>query len=230
MTIHQVKPNSRDAVTISARLNEIRDKVRTMIETGVLKPGERVNEQALASQLGVGRNSAREALRSLERSGLVRIIPNRGAEVRKITLEEALDLYDVRAGLARVAGRLIAARLTVAEEAGLLSLMDRMEEALHARDGTAYNLLNSAFHQQLMAATKNPRLVEINDTVEGELMLYLRKGVYTIAQMQASHEEHRRIVEALRNGRIDDAAKAFEGHILTGKQRMLDTVTHSGHN
>src|SRR5690349_7693980 len=109
------KSTPRAAESISSRLDDIRAQVRAMITNGTLKPGDRVNEQALAAQLGVGRNSAREALRLLERSGLVRIVPNRGAEVRKITLEEALDLYDVRAGLARVAGRLAASRLSAGE-------------------------------------------------------------------------------------------------------------------
>jgi DNA-binding GntR family transcriptional regulator len=217
----------RDAVAISSRLDEIREQVRTMIQTGALKPGERVNEQALAAQLGVGRNSAREALRSLERTGLVRIVPNRGAEVRKVSLEEALDLYDVRAGLARVAGRLVAARLSPKEESELVTLMDRMKAALQERASVAYTTLNDAFHTQLMAAAKNPRLTEVNEAVELQLSLYLRKGVYTLAQMQVSYDEHSRMLDAVRNGRVNDAADAFESHILTGKQRMLDTVSRA---
>ena len=218
---------TRDAESISSRLGEIRAEVLTMIESGALKPGERVNEQALAAQLGVGRNAAREALRSLERTGLVRIVPNRGAEVRKVSLEEALDLYDLRAGLARVSGRLVAARLSSAEERRLGELLDGMEAALHTRDGASYAKLNDEFHRCLMAATKNPRLVEINETIEGELRLYIRKGVYSVSQMHASNEEHRRLFDAIRHGRVGDAAEAFEAHILTGKQRMLDTVSHS---
>ncbi len=217
----------RDAEVIATRLDEIQDEVRRMISEGRLQPGERVNEQALAAQLGVGRNSAREALRSLERSGLVRIVPNRGAEVRKVSLEAALDLYDLRAGIARTAGRLAATRLETSEEARLLELMEQMEGALNARDGGTYHQLNNVFHDCLMAITKNPRLIDVNKTVEAELSLYLRKGVYTMAQMQLSHTEHSRLVEALRSGKVVEAADLFEGHILTGKQRMLDTVTRS---
>jgi DNA-binding GntR family transcriptional regulator len=217
----------RDAEVIATRLDEIQDEVRRMISEGRLQPGERVNEQALAAQLGVGRNSAREALRSLERSGLVRIVPNRGAEVRKVSLEAALDLYDLRAGIARTAGRLAATRLETSEEARLLELMEQMEGALNARDGGTYHQLNNVFHDCLMAITKNPRLIDVNKTVEAELSLYLRKGVYTMAQMQLSHTEHSQLVEALRSGKVVEAADRFEGHILTGKQRMLDTVTRS---
>lgn len=215
---------TRDAEAISTRLDEIQEQVRTMIDNGTLRPGERVNEQALAMQLGVGRNSAREALRSLERTGLVRIVPNRGAEVRKVSLEEALDLYDVRAGIAHTAGRLAAMRLEPAEESELQQLVDQMEAALNQRDGGTYSHLNQLFHTSLMGATKNLRLIGLDKAVAAELSLHIRKGVYTMAQMQLSHAEHKRMLEALRNGQVAEAADAFERHILNGKQRMMDTV------
>jgi DNA-binding GntR family transcriptional regulator len=222
---------TRDAESITMRLDEIQEKVRVMIDDGTLRPGERVNEQALAVQLGVGRNAAREALRSLEQTGLVRIVPNRGAEVRKVSLEEALDLYDVRAGIAHSAGRLATLRIEPAEEAELQKLLDGMEAALAARDGAEYSSLNQLFHDLLMAATKNPRLINLHKSVAAELSLHIRKGVYTMAQMHLSHVEHCDLFEALRNGRVSEAADAFERHILNGKQRMLDTVrTPSGSN
>lgn len=215
---------TRDAGAITARLDVIQEQVRAMIDNGTLTPGERVNEQALAQQLGVGRNSAREALRALERTGLIRIVPNRGAEVRKVSLEEALDLYDVRAGIAHVAGRLATMRLGPAEEAQLEQHLQGMKAALDGRDGARYNELNHEFHAALMQATKNPRLVRMDETVAGELSLHIRKGVYTMAQMQLSHAEHQLIMEAIRNGRVAEAAEAFEHHIMNGKQRMLDTM------
>ncbi|MES2784167.1 MAG: GntR family transcriptional regulator [Pseudomonadota bacterium] len=214
----------RGAEAITTRLDDIQDQVRAMIDNGTLQPGERVNEQALAVQLGVGRNSAREALRSLERTGLVRIVPNRGAEVRKVSLEEAIDLYDVRAGIAHTAGRLATMRLEPAEEAELQRMMDDMGAALAARDGGKYSTLNQAFHQVLMAATKNPRLVALDKAVAAELSLYIRKGVYTTAQMHLSHGEHGVLLDALRNGRVAEAAAAFERHIMNGKERMMYTV------
>lgn len=221
---NMTKIATRDAESIANRLDEIQEQVRTMIHSGALRPGERVNENALAAQLGVGRNSAREALRALEQVGLVRIVPNRGAEVRKVSLEEALDLYDVRAGVAHSAGRLAAMRLEPTEEAAIQKLLDGMEAALAARDGATYSSLNQDFHAALMGASKNPRLIALDKAVAAELSLHIRKGVYTMAQMQLSHAEHRGIVQALRDGRVAETADAFEHHILKGKQRMLDTV------
>ncbi|TCG05032.1 GntR family transcriptional regulator [Paraburkholderia steynii] len=221
------KGNARAPEVIASKLDDIRDQVRAMIQRGDLRPGERVNEQALANQIGVGRNSAREALRSLEQAGLVRIVPNRGAEVRRLSLEEAMDLYEIRAGLARTAGRLAALRLTTDEEHLLGLLLDQMDAAVAERDSRLYQTLNTEFHRQLMAATKNPRLITINQAVADELTLYLHKGVYSFTQMQRSSKEHRELYEALRAGQADAAAQAFENHVQTGKKRMLDTVSTS---
>lgn len=224
MAREMTKANVRDPEAIAFRLDDIREKVRMLIQNGDLKPGERVNEQALAAQLGVSRNAAREALRSLERSGLVTIIPNRGAEVRRVLLEDALHLYDIRAGLARTSGRLIALRITAEEEKELLALLDRMDAAVEHRNHHEYHDLNADFHQALMRITKNPRLIAINDAIDDELKLYLQRGVFTLAQMRMSQVEHRKIVDAIMSGQPEIAAEAFEKHVLTGKQRMLDTT------
>ncbi|OLL29264.1 GntR family transcriptional regulator [Burkholderia sp. SRS-W-2-2016] len=219
------KVNTRAPEAIASKLDDVRAQVRAMIQRGELRPGERVNEQALAQQIGVGRNSAREALRALEQAGLVRIVPNRGAEVRRLSLEEAMDLYEIRAGLARTAGRLATLRITGEEEQILANLIERMEAAVVARDEREYQALNDEFHRHLLNATKNPRLIKINQAVEEELTLYIHKGVYSFAQMQRSAKEHREIFDALRTGQPDLAAQAFEMHVLTGKKRMLDTVS-----
>ena len=78
MACEMTRATVRDPEAIAFRLDDIREKVGMLIENGDLRPGERANEQALAAQPGVSRNAAREALRSLEHSGLVTIIPDRG--------------------------------------------------------------------------------------------------------------------------------------------------------
>ena len=164
-------------------------------------------------QIGIGKLLARDAG------------ADRGAA--QVAADEIRQIMWDFASIARTAGRLSASRLENEEETQLLALMDQMDVALKARDGGTYHKLNKTFHDLLMAITKNPRLIDLNNTIEAELSLYLRKGVYTLAQMQQSHTEHSRLVEALRNGRVTETADLFECHILTGKQRMLDTVTRS---
>ncbi len=95
-----------------------------MLRSGALVPGERLKEFDLAQRLQVNRSVAREALRTLEYAGLVRIVPNRGAELRKLSMEEALNLYDLRAGLARAAARSAALRAERAEVKQLQELQN----------------------------------------------------------------------------------------------------------
>lgn len=218
------EPASRSAAAIASKQHELRERVRGLIHSGALRPGERVNEQAMAAEFGVGRNVVREALRSLEQIGLVRIVPNRGAEVRRVALEDALELYDIRASLAREAGRLTALRVTPEVAGELEVLQAQMSDALARRDGRQYQSLNAEFHQRLLKASKNARLIELNQAVENELALYIGKGVFSLAQMQASDVEHRHIVEAVGASNAEAAASAFEAHVRHGRQRMLDTV------
>lgn len=218
------EPVSRSAAAIASKQHELRERVRGLIHSGTLRPGERINEQAMAAEFGVSRNVAREALRSLEQIGLVRIVPNRGAEVRRVALEDALELYDIRASLAREAGRLTALRVMPEVVGELEVLQAQMSDALARRDGHQYQSLNAEFHQRLLKASKNARLIELNQAVENELALYIGKGGFSLAQMQASNVEHRHIVEAVGAANVEAAACAFEAHVRHGRQRMLNTL------
>jgi DNA-binding GntR family transcriptional regulator len=203
----------------------IREKIERMILSGDIPAGQRLNENALASELNVSRGPIREATRSLENAGLVEIVRNRGVFVRQISLEDALHLYDVRAGLARVAGRLLAGRATSEEIAALQETHEKMEQAREAQDQPAYNQGNRLFHSQLVTFAGNPRLTNYHETTNKELRLFVRRGVLGPARLRISNREHEAILDAVVQGDAGAAADAFERHILNGKQRMLDSLT-----
>src|SRR6476660_8253200 len=116
----------------------IEGEVERMIMAGEIAPGDRSNENQLALRFGVSRGPIREALRSLEAGGLVELKPNRGVFVRSITLAEACDIYEVRAGLFGLAGRLCAQRLSRDEVAEMKRLIVAMEKAAKAKNFDAY--------------------------------------------------------------------------------------------
>ena len=198
-----------------------------MVLRGDIEAGERINELRLAGRLK-SRGPVREALRSLERAGLLVAIPNRGMFVRKLELEEALHLYDVRAGLARVAARLAAQRASAKQLKRLQALFHRMEQACAAREVAQFYHWNSAFHAELMETSCNPRLVAMSESVRNELQLYLGKGVVGPAQLRKSQAEHRTVLAAIERGDAEAAGAAFEAHVLAGKQRMLDYLGSRG--
>ncbi|WP_316977094.1 FCD domain-containing protein [Shumkonia mesophila] len=206
----------------------VREKIERMILSGEIAGGERLNENALAAQLNVSRGPLREATWSLEQAGLVQIVRNRGVFVRKISLEDALHLYDVRSGLARVAGRLLASRVTAEQIAVLTGLYEALERARETQDQAAYNEGNRRFHASLVEFTGNARLISYHETTEKELRLFVRRGVLGPARLRVSNGEHKQILDCIVKGDDEGAAAAFERHILNGKRRMLESLSSAG--
>lgn len=198
--------------------------VRGMIVRGEIPAGGKLNEHALAGKLGVSRTALREAVRLLERSNLVVIEPNRGVFVRRITLKQALDLFDVRAGLARTAGSLGAVRASEEQLTAMAALHARMGATREAGDGVGYYDANTQFHATLMAATGNERLVLLEQMMSAELQLFRRRNLGNAGHLDASCAEHGRILDAMEARDPMRAARAAERHIQGGKQRMLDTM------
>lgn len=206
----------------------VREKIERMILSGEIPAGARLNENALAAQLNVSRGPVREATWSLEQAGLVKIIRNRGVFVTEISIEDALHLYDIRSGLARIAGRLLASRVTAEQVDVLNDLHDSLEQARLAQDQPAYNKGNRQFHAKLLEFTGNGRLIAYHATTENELRLFVRRGVLGPARLKLSNREHRQILDCIIDGDTEGAAAAFERHILNGKQRMLESLSSNG--
>lgn len=201
-----------------------RTQLEAMILSGELQPGDRLNELSLASRFGISRAHVREAVRALEEARLVQVIANRGAHVRKLDLSEALELFDVRAGLARTAGRLAVLRATRAQIRDIQAIHRRMGAAASSADLPKFHELNLQFHALLLEAAANARLSEMDVAVRNEMQLYIRDNVSSEAQLRVSYEEHGAIVSALCDSDEDACGAAFELHILNGKRRLMDRV------
>lgn len=206
----------------------VREKIERMILSGEIPAGARLNENALAAQLNVSRGPVREATWSLEQAGLVKIIRNRGVFVTEISLEDALHLYDIRSGLARIAGRLLASRVTAEQIEQLTAIHESLEQARVAQDQPAYNERNRQFHTKMVEFTGNSRLIDYHETTDKELRLFVRRGVLGPARLRISNREHRQILDCIKEGDAEGAAAAFERHILNGKQRMLESLSSNG--
>lgn len=203
----------------------IAERAERMIISGAIPSGSKLNENALAQQMQVSRGALREAVRLLEQSGLVTIQPNRGVFVRRVSLREALDLFDVRAGLAYTAGRLAAVRATDEQLAALERLHRGMTEIWQQRDVERYYDLNSRFHADIMTASGNERLMSLDEMMSNELHLFRRRNLGNSAQLELSLQEHGRILDALQARDASKAGRAFERHVIIGKERMLGTLS-----
>lgn len=217
-----VPPVERDGEP--SLVSAIAGRVESMIISGEIQSGGKLNEYALAQQLQVGRGALREAVRLLEQSGLVTIQQNRGVFVRRVSLREALDLFDIRAGLAYTAGRLAAIRAADEQLTALEQLHRDMVAAWERREIERYYDLNLTFHAEIMAATGNDRLASLYEMMSNQLHLFRRRNLGNSAQLELSLQEHGKIIEGLQARDAAKAGRAFERHVLIGKQRMLDTL------
>ena len=217
--------NARPEIVMPEPLTRsVREQIEGMIMRGEIGAGERLNEIALATKLNVSRGPIREATRHLAEAGLVTMIHNRGAFVRQVKLEDVLHVYDVRAGLANTAGRLAALRATDGQVAELRDLWQKMEDAIASQDSDAYYNINRTFHAKIFEFSGNPRLIDFNDTTEREVFLFLRRGVVGPSRPKLSNRQHLEIIDAIAANDEAAAARAFETHVITGKQRMLDSL------
>jgi DNA-binding GntR family transcriptional regulator len=202
----------------------IQEKIERMILEGELTAGQRLNELALAQSLGVSRSPVREACRKLEQAGLVEIINNRGMFVRRVDLQQALDIYAIRGALAELSGQLIARHATKSDIEVLRRQVAQMETAAASGDVTTYYRQNLAFHRQLVEYTRSPRLLELFLGTDKELHLYRQRSLVQPSGMNVSNQEHRAIVEAIASGDEAKAGQAFKGHVLNGRQRAVNAV------
>lgn len=195
-------------------------QIERLILTGGIPAGSRINEQALAAQLGISRGPVREAIRGLERSGLVVTVVNQGSYVRRVSVEEALELYDLRALLTGHACASIAEAPPPGAEARLAGLVARMEALAAADDAPGYYAANLEFHDALLALGSGPRSQRIYADLGNELHLFRRRALVAPEKMRESNAEHAAILAAIAAGDPQAARAAGEAHIRGGKRRF----------
>jgi DNA-binding GntR family transcriptional regulator len=197
------------------------EKIRDMILSGVKLPGTRLVLSELESELGIGRGPIREALMRLDRSGLVKNIPYKGAIVATPpTQKEILHIYDLRANLeAKLAVEAID-NLTDADFAAL--------EDLHARMETMpqnHYQLDRQFHHVICAASKLPHLCNIAQalvqSVESVLNIYRRENDHCLR----FNAQHRDILDALQSKDPQRVEATFKKNIKSGLEVIKDTYS-----
>ena len=205
----------------SSLASVVQAELERMILARELVPGERLTEVALAARLGVSRGPLREAFRMLEEAGLVRTEKNRGVSVRDLPLEEALEIFELRAAMEELSGRRLAESIAPASLKELRGRVDEMEHAAKAKDAPAYHRLNIAFHDRIVELTGNGKLIALYRKLIKELSLFRRMNLADDWLMPMSVGEHRHIVKAIASGDADSAGRTLFDHVMKSKERTI---------
>mgnify|MGYP003571212631 FL=1 len=201
--------------------NALERQIERLIVEGELAPGERLNEIQLASRFGTSRGPLREATRSLEAKGFVEVIRNRGVFVRQLSIEEALEVYDVRAALFGLAGRLLAQKMNDELLAKLNRQLDAMEAAAAKSDFETYYPLNLEFHRTIVESAGNKSLLAEYLRFVKKMHLFRAKSLVQGGGLAVSNREHREMVDALASGDVERAHATHWRHVERAKARLL---------
>ena len=194
-----------------------------MIVAGDLAVGAKLNEAAIAELLGVSRGPVREAFRALVESGLVRQEKNRGVFVRQIPVEEADEIYELRAVLDEFVGRRVAQHASPEIVRDLEARVDRMEKAAARNDIDAYHRANLEFHDRLVELAGNAKLLMTYRRLVNELNLFRRAALAQVGTLTVSTREHREIVQRIASGEPAAAGRALHEHVMASRERMHQT-------
>lgn len=201
----------------SSLSTQIRDRLVQQIVRGDLKPGDRLVELRIASEMETSQAPVREALRELEAMGLVETAHNRGARVRILSDAELREIYDVRAQLEGYAAERVA-QAGLSLKTQLESTMDAMRRAAERPDSTAFSEHNTGFHRLIMQGAGNATLVDLWEglNVKSRTMLNVLRHP---TDLMAVTESHQGLIDALESGDPARARDAAIGHVLENKPR-----------
>lgn len=197
---------------------DLAERVRALILTRSLAPGSSVNEPRLSVELGVSRTPLREALASLESSGLVRSEPRRGFFVAEMSREEMREIYPIACEL-----DLLALRANKHFPGAVIRELERLNAAfLRAKaDPEMAAEIDATFHRTLIGRCPNKRLLRMLESLQSSLERYERVYMGDEEDVERSSAQHTRIIEALRADDSEAASVALAEHWDYGFDRLL---------
>ena len=200
------------------------EQLKQQILEGQILPGTRMMEIALADEMGVSRTPVREAIRKLEQDGLVVIKPRKGACASDISIEEIADTMNVREHLEGFAAALAAMRCTDEEIDKLEEIVEDNQRAVDNADAEALIVGDEAFHNEVVRMSRNKTLLQLPEIVQGLIVRFRHMYYRNPALYQVMPDDHRNIVQAIRQRDPDKARKYAQIHVT----KLHDFLTREG--
>ncbi|MDN5853615.1 MAG: GntR family transcriptional regulator [Actinomycetia bacterium] len=202
-------------------------EVRSLILSGELEPGSRVTVRPLVDRLDLSPTPIRTALATLERQGMLEIQEHRGYFVPTLGRDDMIEIYELREAVDSIASRRAAHaadRDTLVAQ--LTDLLEQQRSCIEAGAIDEYAELDMRFHRAIWDSSGNDRLATISENLVGQLRIGNNISVRAPGRPQASLEEHRTIIEAIRDGDAPAAERATRRHVRRASAalaKLLDT-------
>lgn len=204
---------------ISKKTYEI---IKKRILDGTYAPGQPLVELSLAEELGVGRNTIRQALLHLENDKLIEMQKNRSATVKSPSKKEVIQLYEIRERLEGLIAYYDAKDLTDKDLDMLKNYIDMMKQYLSHNQLMEYSNTNIEFHKILYEGCSNKQAIELLKTINLQLRKYKKRTILITGRGANSCREHENIYRALSRHDSEAAEIAMREHIHNVKTTMME--------
>ena len=226
---------TRDTETVSL-VDGLANEIRRRILRGEIPINSWLRQDSLARDFGVSRTPVREALQKLQVSGLIQLVPNRGALVQGVTPRQIRETYQVRAELEGLSAGLAAERIEPLQLARLRAVQDGYRTAIEdlagapqgreiPSDGREPWLRGDLlFHETILDVAGNARLAEMVAALQMTFPATLTWGAASEVprRLSRSLDEHENVIAALADGDPQKARRAMTQHVLRGGERVAD--------
>ena len=218
-TLRDPKSRVRGSENLSAR---VYDQIKNLILCNEVLPGQKLHHQELSERLGVSRTPVREALTRLVQEGYVSFLPNRGFTCKEIRLQEAKELYDLREALEAFAIEKAIENLTDDVLDEFSRKLNRYGEDVERRFTKERLLYDQDIHLGIARLSGNEMLAKTLTQVFERIILKRRTdGLYDQARGLVAHQEHLRLLKAMRERDVQQAVATIRAHIRTGRDNVL---------
>lgn len=207
------------------RADDLRQSLEREIFSGILLPGERLDESSLARRFEVSRTPVREALVQLSSAGLIEMRPRQGAIVAAISVQQLLQMFEVMAEMEALCARYAARRMGPTERTALERAHKACVKLVRRRDPEQYYEANRVFHEVVYAGTRNGYLEETTRALRNRLSSYRRFQLHQPGRIANSLAEHAAVVTAILAGDADQAATAMRAHVAIQGEVFTDLVS-----
>ena len=200
------------------------DALREAITSGDFAPNQRLVEAELSEQFGVSRAAVRNALVQLTTEGLVERIQNRGARVRAVSLQEAIEITEVRMVVEGLCAARAADRATEGERSELREIGEQMQQAVAAGDVLGYSDINKRLHDLIMRISGQETACAVLGRLRGQNVRHQFRLAMHPGRPTVSLPQHLAIIEAICAGDADAAEAAMRAHLGS----VIDTLPEIG--
>jgi len=200
---------------------ELVERIRLLIVESQLKPGDKVPEKDLCERFRVSRTPMREALKVLAAEGLVRLEPNRGAWVTKVTVEEVEEVFPVLGALEALSGELACSNISNTEVAYIRRLHDQMMQNYRDRNLANYFKINQEIHRAILLAAKNQSLTNTCQALSARMQRARYAANLSEERWANAVGEHEQIIRSLEAREGKQLGEILRQHMKNKQDSVL---------